>query len=217
MVAPTDKLDFKRILPVFVIVLVDLLGLSIIIPLLPLYAASFGANALMIGLLSGSYPVMQFLAAPMLGRLSDRFGRKPVLLVSQIGTFAGFVLMGFANTLPLLLIARIIDGISGANISTAQAVLTDSTTEKNRTQALGLIGAAFGLGFTVGPVLAYVSLALSNNNYHVTAFVGSCRFCSPPFGCRNRCRLNGAVSNMARSLILARRSARLNVPRSTFC
>ena len=173
MVAPTDKLDFKRILPVFVIVLVDLLGLSIIIPLLPLYAASFGANALMIGLLSGSYPVMQFLAAPMLGRLSDRFGRKPVLLVSQIGTFAGFVLMGFANTLPLLLIARIIDGISGANISTAQAVLTDSTTEKNRTQALGLIGAAFGLGFTVGPVLAYVSLALSNNNYHVTAFVAA--------------------------------------------
>ena len=173
MATTSDKLDFKRILPVFVIVLVDLLGLSIIIPLLPLYAASYGGDPLMIGILSGAYPVMQFLAAPVLGRLSDRFGRKPVLLISQIGTFAGFVLMGFANALPLLFIARIIDGISGANISTAQAVLTDSTNEKNRTQALGLIGAAFGLGFTIGPVLAYVSLALSNSNYHVTAFVAA--------------------------------------------
>ncbi len=173
MVTSTEKLDFKRILPVFVIVLVDLLGLSIIIPLLPLYAASFGANALMVGVLSGVYPVMQFLAAPMLGRLSDRFGRKPVLLFSQLGTFAGFVLMGFANVLPLLLLARLIDGISGANISTAQAVLTDNTTEKTRTHALGLIGAAFGIGFTIGPVLAYISLALSGNNYHVTAFVAA--------------------------------------------
>lgn len=171
--AASDKLDFKRILPVFVIVLVDLLGLSIIIPLLPLYAASFGADPLMVGLLSGAYPVMQFLAAPVLGRLSDRFGRKPVLLLSQIGTFAGFMLMGFANALPLLLIARVIDGISGGNIATAQAVLTDSTTEKNRTQALGLIGAAFGLGFTVGPVLAYIALALSGNNYQVAAFVAA--------------------------------------------
>lgn len=168
-----EKLDFKRVLPVVVIVLVDLLGLSIIIPLLPLYAASYGADPLMIGVLSGAYPVMQFLAAPVLGRLSDRFGRKPVLLVSQIGTFAGFMLMGLAGTLPVLLAARIIDGVSGANIATAQAVLTDSTTEKTRTQALGLIGAAFGLGFTIGPVLAYLSLAVSGNNYHVAAFVAA--------------------------------------------
>ncbi len=173
MTETTDKLDFKRILPVFVIVLVDLLGLTIIIPLMPLYAASYGADALMIGLLSGAYPVMQFVAAPVLGRLSDRFGRKPILLVSQLGTFAGFLLMGLANALPMLFIARIIDGISGANISTAQAVLTDNTSEKNRTQALGLIGAAFGLGFTIGPVLAYISLALSRNNYHVTALVAA--------------------------------------------
>ena len=147
MATTSDKLDFKRILPVFVIVLVDLLGLSIIIPLLPLYAASYGGDPLMIGILSGAYPVMQFLAAPVLGRLSDRFGRKPVLLISQIGTFAGFVLMGFANALPLLFIARIIDGISGANISTAQAVLTDSTNEKNRTQALAA-RSSFACGFS---------------------------------------------------------------------
>ncbi|MCL5275065.1 MAG: MFS transporter [Chloroflexi bacterium] len=168
-----DKLDFKRILPIFVIVLVDLLGMTIIIPLLPLYAASFGANALVVGLLGATYPVMQFIGAPLLGRLSDRYGRKPILLVSQFGTLAGFILMGVSGSLWLLFVARLIDGLSGANISTAQAAITDSTTEKNRTQALGLIGAAFGIGFTIGPVIAFASLALSGNNYHTPAFVAA--------------------------------------------
>ncbi len=168
-----EKLDFKKILPVFVIVLIDLLGLTVIIPLMPLYAASFGANASVIGLLGAAYPVMQFIGAPFLGRLSDRFGRKPILLVSQAGTLIGFVLLGFSNALWLLFISRIIDGISGANISTAQAVITDSTTEKTRTQGLGLLGAAFGLGFVVGPILAFVSLAVSGNNYHAPAFMAA--------------------------------------------
>ena len=169
----SEKLDFKKILPVFVIVLIDLLGLTVIIPLMPLYAASFGANASVIGLLGAAYPVMQFIGAPFLGRLSDRFGRKPILLVSQAGTFIGFVLLGFSNALWLLFLSRIIDGISGANISTAQAVITDSTTEKTRTQGLGLLGAAFGLGFVVGPILAFVSLAVSGNNYHAPAFMAA--------------------------------------------
>src|SRR5512143_1111471 len=168
-----EKLDFKRLLPVLVIVLVDLLGLSIIIPLLALYAARFGANAFVIGLLGATYPLMQFLGAPVLGRLSDRFGRKPILLVSQLGTLAGFVLLGFANALWLLFLSRIIDGLSGANISTAQAAIADSTTEKTRTQGLGLIGAAFGVGFILGPVIAFASLALSNNDYRVPAFVAA--------------------------------------------
>ncbi|MFN2197210.1 MAG: MFS transporter [Anaerolineales bacterium] len=168
-----DKLDVKRILPIFVVVLVDLLGLTVIIPLMPLYATAFGANALMIGLLGAAYPLMQFIGAPLLGRLSDRFGRKPVLLVSQVGTLAGFIILGFANTLWMLFLARLIDGISGANISTAQAAITDSTSEKNRTQGLGLIGAAFGLGFIIGPVIAFVSLALSGNDYRVPAFVAA--------------------------------------------
>lgn len=111
--------EMGRLLPIFVIVLVDLLGLTIIVPLLPLYAASFGATPLTIGVLGAAYPIMQALGAPLLGRLSDRFGRKPVLVVSQIGTFAGFVLMGFAQALPVLFLARIIDGLSGANIATA--------------------------------------------------------------------------------------------------
>lgn len=168
-----EKLDFKRVAPVFVVVLVDLLGLTIIIPLMPLYAASFGANAFLIGVLGAAYPVMQVVGAPILGRLSDRYGRKPVLLVSQVGTFIGFVLLGSADTLWLLFLARIIDGLSGGNISTAQAVISDITTEETRTQGLGLIGAAFGIGFIIGPVIAFVSLALSGNNYHVPAFVAA--------------------------------------------
>lgn len=166
-------LDFKRVLPVFVIVLVDLMGLTIIIPLLPLYAASFGANPLLIGLLSAAYPLMQFVGAPVLGRLSDRYGRRPILLISQLGTLSGFLILGFANTLALLFISRIIDGLSGANIATAQAVITDSTDESNRTQGLGLIGAAFGLGFIIGPIIAFATLALSDNNYALVAFVAA--------------------------------------------
>ncbi len=172
-VSGDEKLDFKRILPIFVIVLIDLLGLTIIIPLLPLYAASFGITPAVIGLLGAAYPTMQIIGAPVLGRLSDRYGRKPILIISQVGTFAGFILLGFAHTVVLLFIARIVDGISGANISTAQAAITDSTTEKTRTQGLGLIGAAFGLGFIVGPVIAFISLAASNNDYRIPAFVAA--------------------------------------------
>lgn len=170
---PNDKLDFKKILPIFVIILIDLLGLTIIIPLMSFYAASYGANASTIGILGAAYPAMQVVGAPILGRLSDRYGRKPVLLISQAGTLLGFLLLGFANAFWMLFVARILDGLSGANISTAQAVISDITTEKNRTQGLGLIGAAFGLGFVIGPVIAFVSLALSGNNYHVPAFVAA--------------------------------------------
>ncbi len=168
-----EKLDFKKVLPIFIIILVDLLGLTIIIPLLPIYAASFGADPIMIGLLGTAYPLMQFIGAPLLGGLSDRFGRKPILLISQVGTFLGFLVLGFANTIIWIFVARIIDGISGANIAVAQAALTDSTTEKTRAQGLGLLGAAFGIGFIIGPIIAFVSLALSHNNYHIPAFVAA--------------------------------------------
>jgi DHA1 family tetracycline resistance protein-like MFS transporter len=169
----SEKLDFKRVLPILVIVLVDLMGLSIIIPLLPLYAARFGSSPLVIGLLQATYPMMQFIGAPILGRLSDRFGRKPILIISQIGTFAGFVLLGFANTLFILFVSRVIDGLSGANISTAQAAIADSTNEKTRTQGLGLVGAAFGVGFVLGPIIAFIVLAASGQNYQAVAFTAA--------------------------------------------
>jgi MFS transporter, DHA1 family, tetracycline resistance protein len=168
-----EKLDFKRILPIFVIILIDLLGLTVIIPLLPLYAASFNATPLMIGIIGAVYPVFQFIGAPFLGRLSDQYGRRPILLISQVGTLIGFILLGLANTLWMLMLSRMIDGISGANISTAQAAISDSTNEKTRTQGLGLLGAAFGLGFVIGPIIAFVSLSLSGNNFHVPAFIAA--------------------------------------------
>lgn len=168
-----DKLDFKRILPILVIVLVDLMGLSIIIPLLPLYAARFGAEPILVGVLQAAYPLMQFLGAPILGRLSDRFGRRPILVISQFGTLIGFVLLGFANTLFLLFVSRIIDGLSGANISTAQAAIADSTNEKTRTQGLGLVGAAFGVGFVLGPILAFIVLAATGQNYQAVAWTAA--------------------------------------------
>lgn len=168
-----EKLDFKRILPILLIVLVDLLGLTIIIPLLPLYATSFGLTPAMIGLLGATYPMMQFIGAPVLGRLSDRYGRKPILVISQIGTLIGFIMMALATSGLMLFVSRIIDGISGANIATAQAAITDSTSEKTRTQGLGLIGAAFGLGFIIGPVIAYTALALSGNDYRAPALAAA--------------------------------------------
>ncbi len=167
--APSEKLDFKKILPVVVIMFVDLLGLSIIIPLLPLYAARFGANAITVGILSASYPLMQFVGAPTLGRISDRVGRRPILLISQLGTFIGFLILTFSNTLWMLFLSRIVDGLSGANISTAQAVISDSTNEKTRTQGLGLIGAAFGMGFIMGPIIAFAVLAATGGNYQAVA------------------------------------------------
>ncbi len=172
-IAIDEKLDFKKVLPIFVIVLIDLLGLTIIIPLMSLYAVSFNATPFVIGLLGAAYPVMQFVGAPILGRLSDRYGRKPVLFFSQIGTFVGFIILGLANSLWMLFLARIIDGLSGANISTAQAAISDSTTEKTRTQGLGLLGAAFGLGFVIGPIIAFVSLAISGNDYRIPAYVAA--------------------------------------------
>ena len=160
-------------LPIIVIVLVDLIGLSIIVPLMPYFAARFSATPLVIGILQATYPLMQFVGAPILGRLSDRFGRRPILIVSQIGTFAGFILLGFSNTLWLLFLSRIIDGLSGANLSTAQAAIADSTSAKTRTQGLGLIGAAFGVGFVLGPMIAYVVLALTDGNYQAVAFTAA--------------------------------------------
>jgi MFS family permease len=169
----TDKLDFKRVFPIFIIIFVDLMGLTIVIPILQLYAASFGATPFLLGALQASYPLMQFLGAPLLGGLSDRYGRRPVLLISQVGTFIGFLLMGVAGSLPMLFLSRMIPGLAGANIATAQAALSDSSSSRNRAQALGLVGAAFGLGFILGPVIALVALSVTDNDYRAPAFIAA--------------------------------------------
>ncbi len=146
---------------IFLTVFIDLVGFGIVIPILPLYAKHFGASESVNGLLVGVYSAMQFLLSPVLGRISDRVGRRPVLLVSLLGTCVGFAIMGFAGSLLWLFVARIIDGISGGNISTAQAYIADITTPEERTKAMGLIGAAFGLGFVLGPAIGGILSAYS--------------------------------------------------------
>ncbi|HET9794291.1 MAG TPA: MFS transporter [Thermoanaerobaculia bacterium] len=142
----------------FAIVFIDLMGFGIVIPLLPLYGERYRPSALAMGLLLSAFSATQFAAAPVLGRLSDRFGRKPVLLFSLAGSVAGYLLFAFAHSLAMLFAARVIDGISGGNISTAQAYVADVTTPETRAKGMGMIGAAFGLGFIFGPAIAGVTV-----------------------------------------------------------
>jgi len=145
--------DRGRLLAVFMVVFIGLLGFSLMIPLLPFYAEEFGANPTTQGLLIASYAIAQLIGAPILGRLSDRFGRRPILLVSVFGTFLSLIFIGFANSLLILFLGRILDGLTGGNISVAGAYMTDITDEKNRARGLGLIGMAFAFGFIIGPAL----------------------------------------------------------------
>jgi len=138
---------------IFFTVFIDLLGFGIIIPLLPFYAEHFGASALVVGLLSTSFSAAQFLFAPLWGRLSDKIGRRPVILIGLLGSALSYALFAVATSLPLLFVARTLAGIAGANIPTAQAFIADITTPDKRAKGMGLIGAAFGLGFIFGPAI----------------------------------------------------------------
>src|SRR5881392_1021363 len=140
---------------IFTTVFIDLVGFGIVIPVLPFYAegSRFNATPRTVGLLFASYSLMQLIFAPILGRLSDKYGRRPVLLISIIGTGIGFLIIGFANTLWMLFLGRILDGITGGNISTAQAYIADVTTKEDRAKGMGLLGAAFGMGFVFGPAI----------------------------------------------------------------
>jgi DHA1 family tetracycline resistance protein-like MFS transporter len=157
-----ESADFSRLLPIFAIVSVDILGLTLILPLLHLYAAAFGATPLEIGLIAAAFPAAQIVGLPFMGALSDRYGRKPLLLISQITTCLSFLMLAFANSLWMILASRLLDGLFGANFSTAQAAISDLTSEKDRARGLGLIGAAFGLGFLIGPAMALIIFELTN-------------------------------------------------------
>ncbi len=143
----------KSLLTIFLIVFVDLLGFGIVLPLLPYIAEKYSATPFTIGILGATYSLFQLIAGPLLGRLSDRYGRKKLLAISQLGSAIGYLILGLANNLPLLFLARIIDGITGGNISIAQAYIADVTTKENRAKGMGIIGAAFGLGFIFGPAI----------------------------------------------------------------
>jgi MFS family permease len=138
----------------FLTVFIDLIGFGMVIPFLSFYAREYGASGIAVGGVVGIYSIMQFFFAPVWGRLSDRVGRRPVLLISLTASFTGYLLFAFTRSLTVLFASRVIAGIGGANIGTAQAYIADSTSPENRAKGMGLIGAAFGLGFILGPPMS---------------------------------------------------------------
>src|ERR1041384_7341895 len=142
------------LLPIFLVVLVDVLGFTIVYPLLPFYAEKFGATPLIATTLVSVYALCSLFSTPVIGRLSDQFGRRRLLLISQAGTCAGFLVLGFSEALWMVFLGRILDGLPAGNLSTAQAYISDHTRPENRAKAFGMIGIAFGVGFFFGPALA---------------------------------------------------------------
>lgn len=157
-------------LPIFLIVLVDVLGFTIILPLLPFYSERLGATPIVVGALVSTYAVCQLISGPILGQLSDRSGRRPILLVSQAGTLLGFLLLAFSTRIWMVFLARAIDGATAGNLSIAQAYISDVTKPQNRAKSFALIGIAFGFGFTVGPALAGY---LAHYGYQMPIFAAS--------------------------------------------
>jgi DHA1 family tetracycline resistance protein-like MFS transporter len=141
------------LLPIFLIVLVDVLGFTIVIPLLSLYAERFGASPLTATLIVTCYAVCSLISTPIIGKLSDTYGRKPLLMISQAGTCLGFIILGTSEALWMVFLGRILDGITAGNLSLAQAYISDHTTPENRAKSFGVIGIAFGIGFMFGPAL----------------------------------------------------------------
>jgi multidrug resistance protein len=162
----------RRALPLAVfIIFLDMLGASILIPVIPYIVREYRPDALTVGLLALAYSAAQFLSTPVLGALSDRVGRRPVLLACIFGSACCYFLFGLANTLALLVVSRIIDGLTGGNISTAQATIADLSRAEERSKVMGMIGAAFGLGFVLGPALGGV---LSHISLRLPAYVAGC-------------------------------------------
>lgn len=221
---------------IFTFVFIDLLGYSLFLPLLPYYAETLGATPTLVGLLVASNALAQLVASPTIGRLSDRFGRRTMLIFSIAGTLVSFVLLGLVEplgrllsqltsgyislgsaTLLMLFASRILDGLAGGNIALARAYITDVTDDKDRGKGLGMIGAAFGLGFIVGPAMGGI---LANWGFATSAFaaVGLPRYAVPAFAAVVLAMLNllGVVLWLPESLTPERRAEMAKSPRTAF-
>ena len=170
--AGTDKFFTPPLMLIFLIVFIDLIGFGMVIPILPIYAQNppFLASPWEIGWMVSIYSWMQFVFSPVLGKLSDKYGRRPILFISLLGSAAGYVVLGLANTIVLVFVGRIISGITGGNISAAQAYIADVTTKENRGKGMALFGAAFGLGFVRGPALGGIT---SKYGVHVPFYIAA--------------------------------------------
>lgn len=153
----------KAFIVIFIIVLTDLIGFGLIIPIIPKLAEDFHIAGMGLGILLASYSFAQFFAAPYLGGLSDKYGRRPVLLVSKFGTVIAYIIFAYARVYWLIILSRLIDGFTGGNIPAARAYISDITQEHNRHKGMALIGVAYGLGYIIGPVIGGVLFGVSYN------------------------------------------------------
>lgn len=152
-IPPPMPASRARIAVIFFTVVIDLIGFGIVLPILPSYAQRFGAGGLGYGAIIGAFSLMQFVATALLGKLSDRVGRRPVLLTTMVVNAVGYTLFAFAGSYWVLFLSRVVSGFAGGNISAAQAYMADISTPAERSRAMGLVGAAFGIGFSLGPVI----------------------------------------------------------------
>lgn len=155
---------------ILIIKITEVLGFSLILPFLPFYAQTLGASVFVVGLVLTAFSLFQFISAPIMGRLSDTYGRRPLLILSQLSTFLSFIVLGFANSLWLLFLSRIIDGLLGSNETIAQAYLSDITPHKDRTKIFSISGIAFSIGFFIGPALGGY---LSKFSYSLPSFIAA--------------------------------------------
>ena len=163
----------KEYVIIFLIQVTEVLGFSLVLPFLPLYAKDFGASPLIIGTILMTFSLFQFITSPILGRLSDSYGRKPLLIFSQISTFLSFIILGFSNALWMIFASRIVDGVLGSNHSIAQAYLSDISSKKNRSKVFGISGAAFGFGFLIGPAIGGYLATISPMGYKLPSFIAA--------------------------------------------
>ena len=166
----------RAFLTLFLVVATELIGFGLIIPILPQLAAQFESSGLLLGFLMASYSIAQFISAPILGKLSDRYGRKPVLMFSKLGTVLAYIILAFAQSYSLFLVSRIIDGFTGGNIAVARAYVSDITTKKDRPKGMALIGISFGVGFILGPALGGLLYGLESGHMIPALVAGSLSF-----------------------------------------
>ncbi|MEA2056383.1 MAG: MFS transporter [Patescibacteria group bacterium] len=155
---------------ILIIMVTEVLGFSLILPFLPLYAQEMGASPFMVGMLLTTFSLFQFVSAPIMGRLSDIYGRKPLLIISQLSTLASFLILAFSHSLWMLYLSRAVDGLLGSNGTIAQAYLSDISDKKNRSKAFGISGVAFGIGFMIGPAIGGF---LSQFGYNLPAYIAA--------------------------------------------
>ena len=162
----------KSLFTVFILVATELIGFGLIIPILPQISQQFTSSGILMGLLLSSYSLAQFIAAPILGQLSDNYGRKPILILSKVGTIISYIILAQTSSYLGLLISRLLDGFTGGNIAVARAYLSDITEKEHRSKAMAIIGIAFGTGFIIGPAIGGICYSLANN-FSIAGYVGA--------------------------------------------